>query len=202
MSLGILEALEQSRTRDRHRYHTNEHLRIIGSLLVGLTAFLTLLPFLLALTGKGILFVELTFPDIDSIFDYRLVRSLLTTDDRHQPQVLQIAVTILHFHLIGICRCNRQDSTEHRHVHRHRHTRKRLLEPDGQRAHIDLYASLSLHRLGILDLIRGDTQLEGTHNLIYQPRTFGGLLAGRMDDALHLCDRQPESGHHLQQPLL
>ena len=153
MPLGILETLQQSRTRDRHRHHPYQNVRVFGSLFVGLTAFLALLPFLFTFACQGILFIELTFPDINGIFHYRFIRSLLTSDDRHQPQVLQVAVTILNLHLVGISRSNRQHTTEHGHVHRHRHTCQRFFQTDWQSFDIDFYACLSSHRLGILNFI-------------------------------------------------
>ena len=95
---------------------------VFGSLLIGLAAFLTLLPFLLTLTGKGIFFVQLTFPEVNSILTNALVRSLLTTDDAHQPEAVDVAITIFNGHLVSVGSRNRHHRAEHRHVHRHRHT--------------------------------------------------------------------------------
>ena len=100
----------------------------VGSILVGLAPLLALLPLLLALAGKGVFLIELTLPYIDGILHHRFVRSLFTTYNRHQSQVLQVAVAILHHHLVGIGRCNGQHTTEHRHVHRHGHTHQRLFK--------------------------------------------------------------------------
>ena len=104
---------------------------IFRSLLVGLAALLLLLPFLFALTGDGILFFQLPPPDVNSVLDNTLVRSLFATDDRHQPKMMRVAVTILYLYQIGIGSSDRQHTAEHRHVHRYRYTHKRFLQSDG-----------------------------------------------------------------------
>ena len=73
MPLCILESLQQRGTADRYRHNANQHMRVFGSLLVGFTAFLALLPFLFALTCKGILFIELALPDVNGVLTDALV---------------------------------------------------------------------------------------------------------------------------------
>ena len=177
-------------------------MRVFRSLFVGFATFLALLPFLFALTGQGILFIQLTLPQVNGILTDTLVRSLLTADNRHQPQSVHVAVAILHLHLVSVGSRYRHHRTQHRHVHRCRHTNETLLQSDGQRPHIHLHASLFSHRFSILCLIRRDAHFECVHNPVHQARALGRFLASRMDDAAHLLNREFVTGHHLQQPLL
>ena len=64
MAVGILEALQQRRATHGDGHHANQHLRVVGSLLVGLAVLLALLPLLLAAAGNGILLVQLPFPHV------------------------------------------------------------------------------------------------------------------------------------------
>ena len=130
MSLCILESLQQRRTADGYRHDADENMWVFGSLLIGLAAFLALLPFLLTLAGKSVLFVQLTLPEVNSILTNALVRCLFTTDDAHQPEAVDVAVTILNGHLVSVGSCNRHHRTEHRHVHRHRYTNQGFLQTD------------------------------------------------------------------------
>ena len=122
MSLRILESFQERRARDRDGYHANQYVWVFRRFLVGLPAFLALLPLLLTLTRQSILFVELTLPEVHGILHHRLVTGLFTADNRHQSQPVRVAVAILHRHLVGIGRRDRHDAAEHGHVHRDRHT--------------------------------------------------------------------------------
>ena len=177
-------------------------MRIVGRLLVGLAALLALFPLLFALAGKGILINQLTFPDVDGIFHHTLVGGLLTTNDGHQPQMLDVAVAILHLNTVGISPAKRHQSTEHRQVHRDRHTNQRLLQSDGQRTHIHLHANLLGYSLSILDLLGVNAQFESIDDTLHHLRdAFGLLLAGRFHDRFQFRLRQSEVRHHLHQHL-
>ena len=133
MPAGVLEPLQERRTRHRHGHHPDQHLRVVGSLLVCLAALLALLPFLLTLACQGILFIELTLPHIDRILTHTLTRSLIATHDGHQPQVLPVAVTIFHPHPVGVGSRDGQHRAEHRYMHRRWNTHERFLQAHGKK---------------------------------------------------------------------
>ena len=108
-----------------------------------------------------------------------------------------ISVTIFYRYLVSIGCRNRHHRTQHRHVHRNRHTHKTFTQSDRQRLNIHLHASLFGNHLGILDFIGRNAHFECVHNLIHQARTFGWLLASRVNNAPHFLSRQPETWHHL-----
>ena len=188
---------------DRHRHHPDEHVRVVGSLLVGLAALLALLPFLLALACLCILFFELALPHVNAILHHALVRCLLTSYDAHQPEVMDVAVAVLHAHPVGIGSSDGHQAAQHGQVHRHGNAFQRLLQTDGKIPHIDLHACLLGHSLRIGHLLRRNAQFERLHNRLHHLRhALGLLLAGRVNHAPELHLRQSEAGHHLHQQRL
>ena len=202
MPARVLEALQERGARHRHRHHPYQHPRVVGCLLVGLATLLPFLPLLLALAGNGILLVQLALPHIDGILTHTLVRSLLATDNRHQSQVVLVAVAILHSHPVGVGRGNGKHRAEHRHVHRHGNTHKRLLQPYRQQPDVHFHARLLGHHFRILHLIRRDALLECTHYLLHHLRhALGLLLASRVNHTPQLRFRESEAGHHRHEHL-
>ena len=213
--LRVLESLQQRRATHRHGHHANQHVGVVGGLLVGLPTLLALLPFLLALAGQGVLLVELALPHIDGVLHHTLVRRLLAADDRHQSQVLQIAVAIFYLHLVGIGGRDGQHAAEHGHVHRGGNTDETLPEADGQSGEFgdDRQLMAALRRrirciCHIGHVVEGGSRLSAVrrpfqtaHDLVHHPRPLCRLLAGRVDDAAHLGLGQSVAGHQRQQPV-
>ena len=177
-------------------------MRILGSLLVGFSALLALLPFFFALAGQGILLVKLALPHVNGILDHRFVRGLLAMNDGHQPKMMYIAVAIFHLDTIGVRTANGHDTYQCGHVHRDRYAHQRFFQTDWQCPDIDLHARFLCRRLGILDLVRRNAEFERIQNLLHQLRDpLRRLLTSRVDHRFQFRFRKSEPWHHLHQHL-
>ena len=118
-------------------------MRVFGRFLVGLAAFLLLLPFFLDGSLLVVVLLHLSQPQGYTLTAHALSRSLRTYDDAHQPEPLVATIAILHGNGVGVGGGKGQHGANNRKAHVLRHAVERFL--DASRCHLQqLFLELGL----------------------------------------------------------